>query len=210
MNSLIRPDTENLVGLRAGLEHVDYFKSVPWCAAIINDPRYTISPTVTRQAKASGEDAFFAKTLKTDDTIVRLLTINTLPDESLHPAIQEVFVFFEVGSGVNGYPDTCHGGFVATMLDEAMGLVLNVVQLYENSKTGRHDDINYMTAYLNTSYLSPVRTPGIILATAKVIKEEGRKIWVNGTLEDSERNVLTKSESLYIQAKKDPRAGVKL
>jgi len=96
------------------------------------------------------------------------------------------------------------------MLDEVMGIVLNVNQLYENSKTGRSDNINHMTAYLNTGYVAPVRTPGVILATAKVAKQEGRKLWVNGTLEDKERNVLSKSESLYIKPKKDPRAGTKL
>ena len=199
-----------MASLRGGLEHIEYFKSIPWCAAIINDPKYIPSPAVTRQSKVSGEDSFFAQTLQTDSTIKRLLIINSKPDPSLNPPIQEVYVFFEVGSGVNGYPDTCHGGFVATMLDEVMGIVLNVNQLYENSKTGRSDNINHMTAYLNTGYVAPVRTPGVILATAKVAKQEGRKLWVNGTLEDKERNVLSKSESLYIKPKKDPRAGTKL
>ena len=184
---------------------MDYFKSIPWCAAIINDSGNIPSPAVTRTAKVSGEDSFFAQTLQTDDTIKRLMIINSKPDPSLDPPIQEVFVFFEVGSGVNGYPDTCHGGFVATMLDEVMGIVLNVNQLYENSKTGRSDNINHMTAYLNTAYVAPVRTPGVILATAKVAKQEGRKLWVNGTLEDKDRNVLSKSESLYVKPKKDPR-----
>lgn len=193
-----------------GTEHAEYFKSIPWCAALINDPKYVASPTVTRKPKTTGEDSFFAKTLKTEDTIIRLLTINSVADPSLDPPIQEVFVFFEVGSGVNGYPDTCHGGFVATMLDEVMGIVLNVNQDYENSKTGRNDNINHMTGYLNTSYLAPVRTPGIILATAKVKKQEGRKLWVDGTLENNERKVLARSESLYIEAKTNPRAHLKL
>jgi acyl-coenzyme A thioesterase PaaI-like protein len=201
---------ENLFSLRAGLEHASYFKSVPWCAAIIKDPKYTTSPTITRLPKPSGEDAFFAKTLQTPDTIKRLLTINSVPDPLRDPPIQEVFVFFEVGSGVNGYPNTCHGGFVATMLDEVMGIVLNVIQLYENSESGRNDSISHMTAYLNTTYLAPVPTPSIILATAKVAKVDGRKMWINGTLEDSQRRVMARSESLYIQAKKDPRSSVKL
>jgi acyl-coenzyme A thioesterase PaaI-like protein len=202
--------TDSIVGLRAGLEHADYFKSIPWCAAIINDPKYTTSPTVTRLPKVSGEDSFLAETLQTKDTISRMTTINSVPDPSLNPPIKEVLVFFEVGNGVNGYPSTSHGGFVATMLDEAMGIILNVVQLYENSKSGRNDNISHMTAYLNTTYLAPVKTPGIILATATVTKHEGRKMWISGTLEDSERKVMARSESLYIQAKKDPRASVKL
>ncbi|KIW08150.1 uncharacterized protein PV09_01082 [Verruconis gallopava] len=201
---------ENLLHYRAGCENLGYFKSVPWCAAIINNPKYVPSVTPTRLPKPTGEDEFFAKTLQTEDTIKRLLTINSIPDPSRDPPIKEVLVFFEVGKGVNGYPNTCHGGFVATMLDEVMGLVLNVIQLYENSKTGRNDKISHMTAYLNTRYLAPVPTPGIILATATVVKQEGRKMWIKGTLEDSERKIMAESESLYIQAKKDPRASLKL
>lgn len=209
-HALTLVNIDSIVGLRAGLEHAEYFKSVPWCGAIMNDTAYTTSPTVTRLPKVSGEDSFIAETLQTKDTILRLTTINSVPDSSRNPPIEEVLVFFEVGNGVNGYPDTAHGGFVATMLDEVMGIVLNVIQIYENTKTGRNDNISHMTAYLNTTYLAPVRTPGIILATARVTKQEGRKMWISGTLEDSERKVMAKSESLYIQAKKDPRASLKL
>jgi thioesterase superfamily protein 4 len=201
---------EDLLSVRAGLEHLEYFKSIPWCAAIINNPKYEPSPTITRVPKPTGEDAFIAKTLHTPDTIRRMLTINSVPDPSQDPPIKEVFIFFDVGSGVNGYPNTCHGGFVATMLDEVMGIILNVIQIYNNSRTGRKDSITHMTGYLNTKYLSPVPTPGILLATARVVKQEGRKMWIEGTLENNKRRVMAQSESLYIKAKKDPRASVKM
>jgi acyl-coenzyme A thioesterase PaaI-like protein len=207
-SSPIKADT--FVEFRVGLEHVSYFKSIPWCAAIINDPKFTAAPTTTRIPKKSGEDAFFGKTLQTPDTVIRCLTVCSVPDDSLDPPIQEAIMFFEVGSGVNGYPNVCHGGFVATMLDEVTGTILNVNQVYGNNKTGRNDLITHMTGYLNTRYLAPVPAPGIILATAKVAKVEGRKLWINGTLEDSQRRVMAQAESLFIQAKTDPRARTKL
>jgi len=197
-----------VVELRAGLEHVPYFKTVPWCAALINHPNYTQTPTISRLPKQTGEDSFFAETLQTKDTIKRCLTINSKPDDSLDPPVQEVLTFFELGGGVNGYPNVCHGGFVATMLDEVMGILLNVNQEYENDRSGGNQVITHMTAYLNTKYLAPVPTPGVILATANVEKQEGRKIWIKGTLKDNQGKELTIAECLYIQAKNDPRAKI--
>lgn len=197
-----------VVELRAGLEHIPYFKTVPWCAALINDPKYTRTSTVSRIPKQTKEDSFFAETLQTQDTIKRCSTINSIPDDSLDPPIQEVLTLFELGSGLNGFPNIAHGGFVATMLDEIMGILLSVNQEYKNDKSGGNEVITHMTAYLNTKYLAPVPTPGIVLATANVVKQEGRKMWIKGTLKDSEGRELTVAECLFVQAKKDPRAKI--
>jgi acyl-coenzyme A thioesterase PaaI-like protein len=119
-------------------------------------------------------------------------------------------VFFEIGSGVAGYPGVCHGGFVATMLDECMGILLNVNQLYKNLKSGIDGPLSHMTGLLNVNYKSPVPTPGIILATAKISRQEGRKIWIEGTLQDSERKILATSDSLFITTNRSPVANGKL
>jgi thioesterase superfamily protein 4 len=194
--------------LRTGIGHVDYFKSIPWAAEIIDKPNHTITPTHSRVIKDSTEDSFFAETLQTERTIRKCLTINTRPDDKLDPPIREVFTFFELGNGVNGFPNISHGGFVATMLDEEMGILLTVNQEYLNQQSGTNDEITSMTAYLNIRYLAPVRTPGIVLGTAKVIKSEGRKIYVRGTVEDENRKELAVAECLFIKAKGDPRANL--
>ena len=41
-------------------------------------------------------------------------------------AIQEVRTLMDLGNGVNGHPDICHGGFVATVLDEVIGILLTL------------------------------------------------------------------------------------
>jgi thioesterase superfamily protein 4 len=191
---------------RAGIEHVKYFKTIPWCRTIIENPAYHTSPTNSRVPKGSTEDSFFAETLQTDRTIRKCLTINTAPDDTLDPPIREVATFFELGNGVNGFPNICHGGFVATLLDEQMGILLSVNQEYLHRENGEGVDISSMTAYLNMKYLAPVMTPGIVLGTAKVEKVEGRKIYIRGAIEDSEGKELTVAECLFIKAKKDPRA----
>jgi thioesterase superfamily protein 4 len=192
--------------LRAGIEHVNYFKNIPWCRTIIENPTYQTSPTNSRLPKGSTEDSFFAETLQTDRTIRKCLTLNTAPNDTLDPPIREVITFFELGNGVNGFPNICHGGFVATLLDEEMGILLSVNQEYLHREKGEGGDITSMTAYLNMKYLAPVTTPGIVLGRARVVKAEGRKIYIRGAIEDSEGKELTVAECLFIKAKKDPRA----
>jgi thioesterase superfamily protein 4 len=194
--------------LRAGIEHVPYFKTIPWCCAIIDNPAYETSPTNSRVPKDSTEDSFFAETLQTDRTIRRCLTLNTAPDAGAEPPIREAVTFFELGNGVNGFPNICHGGFVATLLDEVMGILLTLNQEYLHRVRGESAEITSMTAYLNMKYLAPVRTPAVVLGRARVVKAEGRKMYVRGAIEDSEGKELTVAELLFVKAKRDPRAAL--
>jgi hypothetical protein len=41
----------------------------------------------------------------------------------------------DLGGGLNGYPGICHGGFVATMLDEVCGLLI-VLNLEKTGEGG--------------------------------------------------------------------------
>ncbi|KAE9983244.1 hypothetical protein BLS_009006 [Venturia inaequalis] len=193
---------------RAGIEHIAYFKSVSWCRDLIENPLYHTSPTNSRLPKDTTEDSFFAETLQTDRTVRKCLTLNVAPDDNLNPTIpiREVLAFFELGNGVNGFPNLCHGGFVATLLDEVMGILLSVNQEYLHRERGEVGEITSMTAYLNMKYLAPVTTPGIILGRAKVEKVEGRKIYIRGAIEDGEGKKLTVAEALFVKARKDPRA----
>ena len=95
---------------------------------------------------------------------------------------------------------------MATLLDETMGILLSVNQEFLHRERGEGVEITSMTAYLNMKYLGPVRTPGIVLGRARVEKVDGRKVYIRGTIEDSEGTELTVAECLFIKAKKDPRA----
>jgi len=181
------------------------FTVVPWCAELINDPEFVPSITYSRIPKKSTEDSFFAETLATDRTIRECLTIHSRPNPDLEVPIQEVRTFLNLGSGVNGYPNVCHGGFVATMLDEVMGVLLTVNQLWIKDHRGGREHIMQMTAFLNIKFKQPVRTPQIVLTTAKISKLEPRKWYITGTIEDSNRQILSTGEALFVEARTDPR-----
>jgi acyl-coenzyme A thioesterase THEM4 len=89
----------------------------------------------------------------------------------------------------NGHVDTCHGGFIGVVLDEALGNVAEIERPHDKAT---------MTAYLKVDYKKPVRTPSKILCRAKVYKKEGRKMWVTGTIEDGEGTILTIAEGLFL------------
>jgi uncharacterized protein (TIGR00369 family) len=61
---------------------------------------------------------------------------------------------------------TLHGGIIATMLDDSMGMLLNVTSLGEGF---------FATVNLTVDYLGPARLGDVIIATAQ-INRKGRQI----------------------------------
>ncbi|KAL0933120.1 Acyl-coenzyme A thioesterase THEM4-like protein 1 [Colletotrichum truncatum] len=199
-----------------------HFLAIPWAAAHLNAP-YTVRETPTsRFRKRDTEDELFSTTLNTDKTIAAFLTFYKRPAPSLsssssssssssplQPApssagndgsasniIREIKALLTLRQGVNGYPGVSHGGIVATILDETIGLILPV-----NKTNGLVDEGAYMTAYLNTQYIRPVRTPQTILVVVTLKKFEGRKYWIDAVIEDKDGQVLAKAESLYVRVR---------
>lgn len=101
-----------------------------------------------------------------------------------------------IESEIGGYPGYAHGGFVCTVLDEITGLVCTV-----NRARGALFRGPAMTGYLNTRFLKPVRAPGVVLARARIMGTEGRKVFVRGWLEDRDGAVLAEAEALFINLK---------
>ena len=103
----------------------------PWCHTLIASPQWTPTNTASRVPKASSEDSFFAETLGTDRTVRACLTLRPTDecpvcqrDADTAMVYEEVRTILELGDGLNGFPKIAHGGFVATMLDEVMGVLI--------------------------------------------------------------------------------------
>ncbi|TVY32686.1 Verlamelin biosynthesis protein B [Lachnellula occidentalis] len=175
-------------------------RSIPWCAALISGPNIVILPTESRAPKTSTEDALFARTLKTSDTISGCLTFYDQPgDSSASAPINRINTLVSLGSAVNGYPHVAHGGIVATLIDEVMGLLLSV---NKHPKVAFPDVGRTVTAYLNVTYLKPVVTPSTILVSASFRETVGRKLFLNASVEDSCGVALARAEALWIRVDK--------
>lgn len=107
---------------------ISHLKQTPWCAALINDPEWTPTRTASRTPKPppGSEDSFCADTLGTERTIRHWLTLRPKKEEDENPAFRSVRTIMELGDGLNGHPQILHGGFVGTMLDEVMGVLITL------------------------------------------------------------------------------------
>ncbi|KAM0283090.1 hypothetical protein ACHAQH_002693 [Verticillium albo-atrum] len=171
---------------------VQHFLSIPWCAAHLTPTTIRETPS-GRFSKPSGEDNFFSKILNTPGTIAAFLSFYNAPPPDAPPLVREVDFFVTLGADVAGYPAISHGGLVAALLDEVLGSVFPV-----NKARGAIPEQAYMTGYLNTTYLKPVPVPGTYLCRGKVMRVEGKKCFLLGTVEDEKGTVLAKAESLFI------------
>jgi uncharacterized protein (TIGR00369 family) len=188
---------------------------IPWCAKLLFQPGLTIErPRAYRDGERRGrEDSLTATTLNVGDGVSEFLYFYHEnaggADESHEPAhskgdakdvVREISAIVVAGEGLNGFPDTLHGGILATLLDEIMGTWVNL-----NWARGVLTRTAWMTASLNTTFLKPVKTPITLLAVARLVKLDGRKLFLEARLEDGKDQVLAKADALFVGTRPRPR-----
>ncbi|KAL2076096.1 hypothetical protein VTL71DRAFT_1039 [Oculimacula yallundae] len=188
-----------------------HFDNIPWTKQYVSDPALQPYTTVARiPEKESTANSFCAITLNTKETVAAWQSwwrpaaetpSNSSPSRT-GPEVQkdgkskeipkpfgESIALLTISGGLNGHPDTLHGGFLSVALDELIG---NAAE-YE-----RPHDKSTMTAYLKVDYKRPIRTPGTLVFRTWVERVQGRKIWGRGEVLDREGNVCATGEALFI------------
>ncbi|KAF4547181.1 Thioesterase-like protein 1 [Elsinoe fawcettii] len=159
-----------------------YFQSHPWTAELLSAPSLCLHLPSSRHPKRSTEDSLFAVTLASSQTISHILAFHALPSrEEQH--INECTTLVALGNDLNGFPKILHGGIIMTLIDEAMGILLNVDldrKHFKEVAVGKKDGewsegLELFTSKLNTKFLSPVETPGVVAIRVKTTSREGRK-----------------------------------
>jgi len=169
---------------------VEYFRSIPWVARHISTSGWTPCPIRCLEVKPDTEDSLFSTTLQTPSTLANHLCLAKAPSIPLPPSILEKTsgnlpipackTFWELGDGLNGFPKIAHGGLLAALLDEQMGMLLTVNGEWGGKPTGQA--INEMTVFMNVKYKAPVETPGVVMVVAECTKRDGRKTFVTTRL----------------------------
>ncbi|KAK1089003.1 hypothetical protein LTR48_001020 [Friedmanniomyces endolithicus] len=163
------------------------FLRIPWAAALLNRPNVICRVPGSRQPKQSLEDSLFAEILKTSRTINSCIAFYAKPSDS-DGNITEVSTLITIGDGMNGHPNILHGGIVASIIDEAMGILQSFNHERDHmTKVGKGlaqgesppQAFGSFTATLNIKYLKPVHTPDSLLVTARYTRREGRKEWIH-------------------------------
>jgi acyl-coenzyme A thioesterase PaaI-like protein len=174
-------------------EDIAYFRTILWCAHILDDATFNYASTGSREPKSSSEDAFFAETLKTLDTIPACVSMYRKPTRTNTP-IQEVRTLLHLARGLNGYPHIAHGGVQCFLMDESMALLLT----YNKDLEGGPIRVSTVTASLKVSFIKPVKTPSVVLVISKLVSIHGRKHYIESEIQDHGGNLLAKAEALFI------------
>ena len=108
-----------------------------------------------------------------------------------HPAEETLWYRFKPHRGMTGPPGLAHGGFCASILDEAMG---GIVWLSGNMA---------LAARLDFRYHAPVKLNRVHYVRARVIKTDRRRIRAEATLIRSPNTSLVRAEGLFLRAGED-------
>jgi len=169
---------------------VEQLESTPWCSDLLGDSTLRPFDIQSRIPKASTEDSIIAETLASHET-VRVWQAFYRPSTSTSSTFGEFLFILSLGTGLNGHPNTLHGGVISLFLDETTSQVACFHQS-PNAKS--------FTASLTVEFKRPVPTPGLILCRAWLeSRSKGRKLWVQGTLEDGNGGVYALAQSLFIE-----------
>ncbi|KAI3401471.1 hypothetical protein diail_10905 [Diaporthe ilicicola] len=186
----------------ANEDEIKHFKSISWCLKHLQPPEteLIITSAYSRTPKPNFEDALFSETINSPSTLSHFILFYPRPSDP-RSVLSEIKGLITLGHNLDGHPGVCHGGIVATIFDEVLGYAAPGGRLHGEGEDGGAPVSAYVTAYLNTTYLRPVRTPGTVLVVAQTTKVEGRKIYVEASMEDGEGNKLARAEALFVEAK---------
>lgn len=166
-------------------EHRARFADAPWCLRFFDDP--ALAPITITAPRTATNNTLIYRTLATEDTVPAFQAFLCPPSPAF--AYGQLIGVMALGSGVNGYDNTAHGGFLAVLLDEYIGTAVQGV---------KPDDKGSMTASLRVDYRRPMRTPGFFLCKTWVDNIDGRKYWGRGTLEDQDGHIVATGEGLFL------------
>src|ERR1700690_2688211 len=93
---------------------------------------------------------------------------------------------FRLGKRYTGPPGHCHGGIIATILDEAMGKVNKIRQVIA------------VTSEMTVNYLKPVPLHQRLRVESREVKVEGRRHINVAEILNEKGEVLARSQGLFI------------
>ena len=93
---------------------------------------------------------------------------------------------FRLSKRYTGPPGHCHGGIIATILDEAMGKVNKLRQVVA------------LTSEITVNYLKPVPLKQLLRVESREVKVKGRKHINMAEILNEKGEVLARSQGLFI------------
>ncbi|CAK7209089.1 hypothetical protein SBRCBS47491_000319 [Sporothrix bragantina] len=225
----------------------NHFRQQAWCAQILDAPGtiYALHSGRTARSEDSermqSQDQLMYTALNNEDAVPNILAVYRDPEgpvaspassspptsnentgKSLRFPINAVSLMADLRDNVRGFNGYVHGGFLGTIMDEAMGTLIFTNYEYQAKKDDEADaeaerrgvkstgwtvppgivDLRTggltMTASMKVSFRRPVSTPSTILTTASFNRLEGRKIFIDVAIRNEEGTVCTTCEGMWV------------
>ncbi|KAI1409653.1 Thioesterase/thiol ester dehydrase-isomerase [Hypoxylon sp. FL1857] len=93
----------------------------------------------------------------------------------------------DLGPDLQSFAGTMHGGLYNVLMDEVMGTAANF-----QAKHGAY------TITFTTNFRRAANPPQVILIRGRVVRVDGRKIHVRGTVEDKDGNVMAEGSGIWL------------
>jgi hypothetical protein len=202
------------------IEHFEDFTGPDWCRELLSDPSITKTKKRTpAPAEQDVSNNFFTQTLFADEVVRAYLSMyrpgkgrrtagdtvtegtgsgdgnadadrqrNTATSDG--PGDPESLILVSLGSGLDGGKQRLHGGVIATLLDQVMGVLISF--LHENTSA---------TAEMKVKYKKVITTPAVVLCRASIVKEKGRWIETKGCIEDGRGNVFAEGSGSFVKSR---------
>lgn len=211
-------------------ELTSHFKSTPWCAKILSAPGIIPFPPPSRRdpnqlptGSTPSQDQLFGRSLDNESGVPQFIgfyqdpfaATDSTSDSIAHPDLpfltKSASLIFDLRPGVNGFNATVHGGFIAAMMDEAMGALL-----FQNDVINREAkaqgllppsakdfaDLGYFTARMNVRLRRPIPTPSMVVVAATLDKVEGRKIFLSVVVRGETDEAYATCEGMWMSISK--------
>lgn len=184
---------------------IEHFAASPSLSRYLQHPRYEPIPTFGRVLKPDGEDALFAKTFSTPDTIPYFLTLlrrdlglSPIASSNVNGLPDTISLVTFGGRDLVGHPTVVHGGVSTAILDESMSFLLHMYQVRVAGDTPKNSTF---TVNLNINLRAAVPAPAQVVVECRILRVEGRKYFVKGTLKDTSGKILVEAEGLWLSTR---------
>lgn len=172
--------------------------SAPWCQNLLNSPDLINTTTPTRlEDEPPGDrlvtNLLYSKTFKTDTTIRAWQSFQAKHTEPSN-AGPAYFLLLSLGSDLNGVRGILHGGMSSALMDQSASTCAV-------STAGPA----VVTAQMTLSYKNSVPVPSVVLCRSVLSKREGRRLYIQGRIEDGMGKVYCEAENIFVVVKKEEK-----
>ena len=164
--------------------------SAKWCQDLLHSPGLINISTTTRRPHPPADrivtNTLFSSTFKTDTTIRawQVLQAKHAHPPNISPAI---LLLLSLGSGLDGYRATLHGGMLSVIMDQATSMCAILTA-----------GPGAVTAEMKLRYRKSVPLPCVVLCRTVATERQARKIRIRGTIEDGSGAMYCEAEVLCV------------